>query len=469
MSVDESQIAANVFPTIYMIQEVLKDKNYYKIDELLSHLYVISQSNGDHSSLNNLLLSARQICVACSILHETTEWHRWASDEAEHQEQNLMQLLEALVELIETDFLANGDGDFSTGKYPITFKKQDPMGTNTGFWQRVRALLLGSGQLYASELPKSRTPSIELPSGQVSVPRPLRPQPAAQSPPLTDIDTYPDTNGEQHSRTDPETQTISTKSETRDGKPSFVIYGLGSFRVFRNGQPIVDWPNRKSKSLFKYLLLHRNGSVAKEVLMEIFWPDIGIDAARNNLNVTIYNLRQTLRQIDDSFSHILFQEDNYMFNPLLKIWLDFEAFLEHVKMGQNFENKERYAEAYDSFYSAQSLYQGELFEEDRYDNWIAPHRQFLHDQHIQILNRLSRYSLDRRDYVACVAFCNKQLVADACCEEAHRRLMQSYIAQGQHYLAMRQYQICVERLRDELDVSPSPETVELYEQIRAKL
>jgi DNA-binding SARP family transcriptional activator len=44
--------------------------------------------------------------------------------------------------------------------------------------------------------------------------------------------------------------------------------------------------------------------------------------------------------------------------------------------------------------------------------------------------------------------------------------MRCYSRLGQGPLALRQYQICAEALRAELEVDPAPETTQLYEQIR---
>ena len=46
--------------------------------------------------------------------------------------------------------------------------------------------------------------------------------------------------------------------------------------------------------------------------------------------------------------------------------------------------------------------------------------------------------------------------------------MRCYSRQGQRPLALRQFQICAEALRTELDVEPSPATAELYERIRRR-
>ncbi len=96
-----------------------------------------------------------------------------------------------------------------------------------------------------------------------------------------------------------------------------------------------------------------------------------------------------------------------------------------------------------------------------------PQRQLLQDNYLSVLDRLSRYYLDQEDYAACATVCRKMLAIDPCSEEAHRRLMRCYSRQGQHYLALRQYHLCVERLKEELDVPPMDETLALYMRIRA--
>jgi DNA-binding SARP family transcriptional activator len=45
--------------------------------------------------------------------------------------------------------------------------------------------------------------------------------------------------------------------------------------------------------------------------------------------------------------------------------------------------------------------------------------------------------------------------------------MRCYDRQGQPHLALRQYRVCAETLRAELDVDPAPATAALCERIRA--
>jgi DNA-binding SARP family transcriptional activator len=46
--------------------------------------------------------------------------------------------------------------------------------------------------------------------------------------------------------------------------------------------------------------------------------------------------------------------------------------------------------------------------------------------------------------------------------------MRCFSRQGQSRLALRQYQICVDALRQELDIDPEPATTQLAERIRRR-
>jgi DNA-binding SARP family transcriptional activator len=254
--------------------------------------------------------------------------------------------------------------------------------------------------------------------------------------------------------------------QCQDKPPSFMIYCLGPFRVYQNDQLVQEWPSSKGKSIFKYLVAQRNQPVPKEVLMELFWPGAHPDAARNNLNVSIYGLRQALRSINPDYSHILFQEESYLLNPVMELWIDIDEFTKRIQTGRQKEIWGDIPSAVREYQAAEALYRGEFLAEDRYEDWLIPQRQSLQTEYLKLLDYLSQYYIDQKDFAACLAMCTKMLDVDPCREEAHRRLMRCYSCQGQSYLALRQYHICEEALREELDLSPSGKTEILYKQIR---
>ena len=232
-----------------------------------------------------------------------------------------------------------------------------------------------------------------------------------------------------------------------------------------NGQAIENWLNRKGRAIFKYLLLNRNHPIAKEVLMEIFWPAAEAEAARNSLNVAIHRLRRALGCGDGEFPLVLFSDGRYVLNPRLAVWTDADAFLARAKRASELECGRQLDGALQEYAACLALYQGELLADDRYDEWLLPLRQQFSDRYLHVLDRVSWIHFDRRDYPSSAATCAKILAVDACSEEAHRMLMRCYARLGQPHLAQRQYQACVRGLNRELSIGASAQTADLYRQI----
>jgi DNA-binding SARP family transcriptional activator len=378
------------------------------VSEILYEVQITGEEKRD-PVLGNLLTVAWSIFLACSQCQAELQRYRYAYQAAELRHRQLQQQLYTVLDLIAARATTQADKERGS---PIQ-----------------RLVVAGAEEFKLSTEPRLVHPS-KLAGRSASVP------PASEG-----------------KREEP-------------GAPSLAVCFLGQFRVYQDDQPVKNWPSGKGKAVFKYLITQRDRAVPKEVLMELFWPDYHPDAARNNLNVAIYGLRQALRNARPSFSHILFQDDSYLPNPELEIWVDFEAFMEHYSTAQALERQRDLVGAIREYRAAEALYQGEFLEEDRYESWLTSLRQNLQDDYLSLLDRLGRFYLEHEDYAACTAVCNKMLAIDDCIEEAHRRLMRCYSEQNQRFLALRQYHLCVEALATVLDVSPSPTTTELYEQIR---
>jgi DNA-binding SARP family transcriptional activator len=255
-------------------------------------------------------------------------------------------------------------------------------------------------------------------------------------------------------------------AEHESARPALSIYCLGPLQVYCHDRLLTQWPNGRSKSIFKYLITHRPHPVSKEVLMDLFWPSATAHAARNNLNVAIFGLRQTFPKTDTSPPCIIFKDDCYALNPVWPIWVDYDDFLAHVASGEALDRQGQHEAAIHEYGVAETLYRGDLFEDSRSEDWSAGLRQTLRDQYRQVLDRLATYYFNAGNYDASAKVNAKMILADSCDESAHRRLMQCYARQGLPHLALRQYHCCVEALKEELDVAPSQETDDLVQGIK---
>jgi DNA-binding SARP family transcriptional activator len=242
------------------------------------------------------------------------------------------------------------------------------------------------------------------------------------------------------------------------------VHMLGTFGMMI-GDLTVKLPLSRGLSLLKYLLLHHKQNIPREVLMDVFWPDADPETARNDLNVTVHSLRKALRNVI-FLPVIVFTDGAYGLEPSLQVWLDVEEFEKCVQAGQRLEARNQLTAAVAEYESAISLYQGDFLEQTPYEEWTVLDRERLRIAYLNSLDRLSQIYFNQELYAACIAVCQLILNCDRCREDAHCFLMRCYSRQGQYHLALRQYQICVDALRSELEVDPAPETKQLYERIR---
>jgi DNA-binding SARP family transcriptional activator len=286
----------------------------------------------------------------------------------------------------------------------------------------------------------------------------LQPEPPPSNPPSAIMQNRPLLSSESPYQPSP------TSSRQMEGS-SLVVYCLGSFRVYQNDREITEWQSLKSRSIFRYLLTRPETPIAKDVLMDLFWPDADSEAARRNLHQAIYALRKMLNKESLDFQHIQFENGCYRLNPDLNIWVDFEEFEKHVQAGQHLEESNAIERAIVEYGIAEGLYQGDFLADDLYEEWCQSHRRYLWQYYLFIALRLARYYLECGEYAAASILSRRILYMDDCQEEAHRNLMICSLEQGQRHLALGQYRLCVQSLKDALNISPSAETQKLYKQI----
>ena len=110
---------------------------------------------------------------------------------------------------------------------------------------------------------------------------------------------------------------------------------------------------------------------------------------------------------------------------------------------------------------ALDMYQGDFLPGAVYDDWTVKERQRL--QSLFLRNAETFCSLILHDAPEeVVIWCDRILTIDPCWEPAFRLIMRAYALLGYRHLLARTYQHCVDTLREEFDLSPMPETVNLY-------
>jgi DNA-binding SARP family transcriptional activator len=253
-----------------------------------------------------------------------------------------------------------------------------------------------------------------------------------------------------------------------DQRTELVVHLLGPLYAAIDDAAVEDWPSARCRSLFGYLLTHREPWPQREVLTEVFWPGSSAEASRNSLNVAIHALRRTLRSITD-MPMVVHDCGVYRINRDVRLRLDVEAFENQVKCGRRFEDAGELDKAMRDYEFAASRYRGDFMADDPYEDWAALTRERLRLAHLEALSRLSNLYFSAGNYTACMGLCQRIIERDPCREDAHRKLMRCHSRQGTPHLALMQYRVCARALADELGVEADPATTDLHERIPRRL
>jgi len=223
------------------------------------------------------------------------------------------------------------------------------------------------------------------------------------------------------------------------------------------------WGGQRGRTLLQYLLVRRR-PVHREVLMELLWPGHTYASARNNLNVCLYGLRRAVGAA--AAGHLVVYLDGcYRLNEELVWDVDRDRFNAAAEVMGRHDRASRPAEALAAGTRAVASYGGHLFDGDPVADWFAADRVALNETYLELLERVAELDLQQGDLAGAEQSLQRLLRSDGCRESAHRLLMHCFASRGQRDLVARQYQRCVASLHGELDITPSPQTVELFHQL----
>jgi LuxR family maltose regulon positive regulatory protein len=238
---------------------------------------------------------------------------------------------------------------------------------------------------------------------------------------------------------------------------------LGSFQVKRGSEAIPQngWRREKSRQLFQLLISYRQSPLDRDQICEYLWPEADIVTAQRNFKITLNTLYQVLEPDRDSGSDSAFivrdgTTYTLRFNADLK--LDTEQFARATREGLKTNSVAQLEKA-------MNLYHGDYLTDSLYETWAAEEREQLSAMFLEAADRLCDMYIQSEKYTEAIELCQRVLAKDNCWERAYRHLMTAYNYLGDRGQLARTYQRCLQSLKDELDVSPSQETQELYKKL----
>jgi ATP/maltotriose-dependent transcriptional regulator MalT/DNA-binding SARP family transcriptional activator len=237
------------------------------------------------------------------------------------------------------------------------------------------------------------------------------------------------------------------------------IRTLGGFEILRDGRPVPHgaWRSRKAREIIKVLVAARGTRVAREQLLETFWPD---DPERSGprLSVALSTIRSVLDPAKRHPSdHYLDADRESARAHVEHLSVDLERFMSTAETGLR-QHASGDGQAAASLAEAEAAYRGDFLGEDPYAEWAVGPREEARSLYQRVAAALAEIATQGGELGAGIAFLRRMLERDPWDEAAHLRLVTALVRNGQHGEARRAYRIYASRMQQlAVEAAPFPD------------
>jgi DNA-binding SARP family transcriptional activator len=226
---------------------------------------------------------------------------------------------------------------------------------------------------------------------------------------------------------------------------------LGEFSLTYIGAPLTTVNTQRLQTLFAYLVLNRRAPQPRQRIAFLAWPDSPEQQARTNLRNQKHALERALPESDE---YLIIDAQNLQWNCTSSYALDVQEFEECASQTDSVEALER----------AVSVYRGDLLPGiyDDFEGWFVRERERLKNLCIETLALLIDKQSKSGELDRALSHAKRLVQHDPLREDSYRTLMWLYAWRGDRAGVQRTYKECVEKLKRELDVSPSLQTQQTY-------
>lgn len=256
-------------------------------------------------------------------------------------------------------------------------------------------------------------------------------------------------------------------SPGNDAPGILAVCMLGAFELSIDGQRVTDWRGQRTQLLMQFLTAHHHRSVPRDELVTAVWPDADEDGGRHRLHQAVYELRRTLHAVDPHRSPIVCIDGGYRLDDEVPIWVDVEEFDDLASAASRCFAAQRSDEAIELGQQALTLYRGDFLCHVIGADWTTAERGRLRAGFVQLGVHLSELLARRGDHAAALAVVDPVLSMEPWNEEATVIKMRCHAHGGARSLAAAAYRSCAEALTCEFGITPAPQTIRAYDEIRA--
>jgi DNA-binding SARP family transcriptional activator len=242
------------------------------------------------------------------------------------------------------------------------------------------------------------------------------------------------------------------------------IYLTGSVAI-EHGEQLIrekDFPGRQGRIALVYLAVHRHASVLRDEVVRAIWPDQedgGLDPILSKLRglLKTAGLAPADAGVDVAAGMIALRLP-------AATWIDVEAATNALDEAEGALRRRDLNAAWGRANTA-AIITRRPFLPNVEAAWVESQRAALRAMQLRALQCLVTISANNHEPLLAIQHANEMVQLEPFRETSYQLLMRMHAAAGDRAEALRVFARCRELLRDELGVSPSPQTEAVYLEI----
>lgn len=246
------------------------------------------------------------------------------------------------------------------------------------------------------------------------------------------------------------------------------IQMMDEFVIYLNERQADHMVNKSKKglALIEYLIANRGEPVSNRRLLSTFWNDENVTNPENALKTLISRVRTLLGQISPELGNcIVADRGAYHWECPPEMTVDLYELEDIFARLPNVRDGERKREAYRRM---MTLYRGALLQKSELNEWAYPRAVTLHNQYIagvyDYIDLLKQSGRDE-DEREIISVCRSALEREPFDDSIHIELMRTLLRGNNATEAKAQYEEVMHLHYHYLNVKPSHELMEFYNEI----
>lgn len=216
-----------------------------------------------------------------------------------------------------------------------------------------------------------------------------------------------------------------------------------------------QWPTRKVKGIFQYLLLHSDQRIARNSLAKEFWPEITDNAqGLANLRVALSLLGKTLGVV--GLEHMLKRNRQRAWLEIPEdAHIDYFDFREKYESGKECYKQRDYRNAKKHFSASLKVLEEPFLSTQVKDEWAVKEKAKVAKKKERCQYYLLHMALANQQYANAVVYCKKMLEENRYREDIYCILIKTLRKQGRVGEALSIYKSYKKILNEDLKLNPS--------------